>query len=578
MSVRRGFLFLLLAFITLGIYYPSIFAGATSIDDVQMITGFMNIERLDLKSLFLPGTSGYYYRPLLAVTFVVDNIFWGMHESFMHLENVIFHLINVILVFLIAERVAIRYQIEGKTVPLCAAIIFAVHPINTESVNWISGRTDLLAGIFILLSILLLLKSIQTNKTFWSGAACVAFLMGCFAKEVAVCALPGLLLLIVSFDRQESFRRGVAKRWLCCLMLSSTGFIYFLFRFFAFRQGDSGLKTAAVGVNSPAFNLLDIIQVGLKVYGFYLKKIFVPWPLNFAIISIPDYYLLFGVLLLILLAGLLWRRGLLSALCITGFCVLAPALLVPLGKMAWTPVAERYLYIPSATFSIAVTVLVSSKVLRERAPLRMPIFFMTSVLLALCVSTTVNRNIIWQNNITLFQDTLRHSPNFFLAQNALAYSLLQEGKRDEAKQILLSMEAPEGSKRGGKLVDSNKASVLMAEGDLSGAKKILVRNIEESGFLYEKIVEQIISINASLIAKERDAQKRNELVVETVGYFSKLHDRTGDPFIFYRIGQFYLNVGDKKGAQAYFSKAYQGSPDGTHYKMAALKLAEKLKP
>jgi len=577
MTIRRSFVVLFLIFVTLGIYYPSIFSGANSVDDVQMMTIYLNTDRFDLKELFLPGGSGYYYRPLLGLTFIFDKTIWGLNESFMHLENVIFHVVNVVLVFFIAVKVARRYSIEDRLLPMCAALLFAVHPINTESVNWISGRTDLLAGIFILLSILLLLNALQRENCLWGGAAALAFLLGCFAKEVAVCALPGLLFLVIFYDSDGSLAQRLRKRWGCFALLSSTAITYFLFRYLAFNHGDTGMKTVSAAVDAPSFNFLDTVRVILKVYGFYLKKIFIPWPLNFAIVRISDYYVIVGVILILAVAYLLYKRSVISALLLTSICVTAPALLVALVRMAWTPLAERYLYIPCATFCVAMSVLVYRYIAREDSFFRKPLYLIITLLLVLSAYATVNRNIVWQNNITLFQDTLLYSPDFFLAKNELAYALQQQGRGVEARALMISIVAPEGSKRGGKLVDSNRAGIMAAEGDLIGAKELLLRNIEDSGALFPRIAERIINIDMSLLKEERDKRKTRELREEILGFLLKLQEKDGDPFFYYRIGQFHLNNGDKKAAQHSFSEAYLRSPEGTHYKLAAKKLAEKLK-
>jgi len=576
MSIRRGFAVLLLIFVTLGIYYPSIFSGANAIDDPQMISAYLNVDRLDLRGLFLPGKSGYYYRPLLGLTLYFDSFIWGMRESFMHLENIIFHAVNVILVYFITIKVANSYSFENKVLPLCAALVFAVHPINTESVNWISGRTDLLACIFTLLAILLLFIALQRENILIGFAASAAFLLSCFAKEVAVCALPGLIFLVVCYDKQGSILERIQKRWLYAVFLAAATVTYFLFRFYAFNRGDSGMKLASETVKLPASNAFDAIRIVLKVLGFYTKKLFAPWPLNFAIVQISDYYVIIGVVLLVGLVYILYKRTIISALFLTSICIVLPALLAAFGKMTWTPLAERYLYIPAATFCIAISLILCNYLKNAKDVNRAVLLFLLPLVLVVCVYTTVSRNIVWQSNVTLFQDTLRNSPGFFLVQNALATALEQEGRRAEAKTLLLTMVAPEGNKRGEKLVDSNKARLMAAAGDLAGAKKLLLRNLDDAGVLYTNIAEQIITIDMTLLNKETDVCKVNELRREIIALLSKLREKSGDSLYFYRIGQFCLTIKDKKEAQHYFSLAYQHSKEGAYYKEAAKKLAEKL--
>lgn len=576
MALRPPFAVLLLIFVTLGIYYPTIFAGANSLDDLQMINAYINIDNIDLKSFFLPGSSGYYYRPILGLSFLIDRFAWGMHESIMHLENILFHTINTLLVYFIAVKAARTYAIDSILLPFCAALLFALHPINTESVNWISGRTDLLVGIFLLFSILLLLNARQNENLTLTAAASVSFLFACFAKEVAVCALPGLLAIIVFHNQDESLLTSLRKKWGCAAMLIATAAIYFLFRIAALSRGDTGMKAVTAAVNEPAFQLFDTIRVVLKVSGFYLKKLFIPWPLNFAIVRISDYYVIGGLLLVFLVIYMLYKRDMISAFLLSSVCVTAPALLIALARMAWTPLAERYLYASSATFAIAMSLSVYRYLHLKKLIDSKMMHLVVVLLFSLCAYTTVNRNIVWQSNLTLFKDTLNKSPDFYLAKNELAYALQQLGREKESREIILSIDAPEKSKRGKKLVDSNRAIIMAAEGDLIGAKKLLLRNIEDSGVLFPRIAEHLITVDTTLLNKERDKQKRRALEEEIIELLLKTREQTGNPFYFYRIAQTYLNFGNKKEAQHYFNEAYLRSPDNAYYKQAAKKLAETL--
>lgn len=577
MAIRPAFAVLLLIFITIGIYYPSIFAGANSLDDLQMIKAYINVDSIDLKSLFLPGSSGYYYRPLLGLSFTFDRFVWGMHESFMHLENILFHTINTLLVYFIAAKAARTYAIDSVPLSLCAALLFALHPINTESVNWISGRTDLLVGIFLLFSVLLLMSVRQHENLSLSAAASFSFLFACFAKEVAVCALPGLLAIIFFHNQYGSLLENLRKKWKCAAMLTATAVIYFLFRISALSRGDTGMNAVTAAMNEPTFQFFNTIRIVLKASGFYLKKLFIPWPLNFAIIRISDYYVIAGLLLVLVFVYILYKRDMISAFLLSSICVNAPALLIALSRMAWTPLAERYLYVPCATFSIAMSLLVYRLLLLKQLHHSKILHFTVALLLSVCAYTTVNRNFVWQNNITLYEDTLKKSPDFYLAKNELAYALQQQGREKESRDLILSIVAPEQSKRGKKLVDSNRATIMAAEGDLAGAKELLLRNIEDSGVLFPRIAEHVITINMTLLNKERDKRKRRLLEEEIIGLLLKTQEQNGDPFYYYRIAQTYLNFGYRKEAQRYFDEAYLRSSDDAYYKQAAKKLSEKLK-
>ncbi len=125
---------------------------------------------------------------------------------------------------------------------------------------------------------------------------------------------------------------------------------YFTLRHLATTH-DSGVIRALKGVVGGDYDLLNKVRVAFKVYGFYFKKLLIPWPLNFGIIEISGWYVLAGVVLAVLLLYLVWRADVPVPFGLMAFCALSPALLVVFGKMTWTPLAERYLYTSVALFA-----------------------------------------------------------------------------------------------------------------------------------------------------------------------------------------------------------------------------------
>ena len=144
---------LLIIFLSLGVYYPSIFGQVNTVDDFKLITSLINIDHIDLRHLFFPMSPLHYYRPILLLSFLFDRFVFFCAASFMHLDNIILHTINGVLVFLIVRELSRMFKIsENRYIALFASMLFILHPINTEAVNWISGRTDVLAGTFVFLA------------------------------------------------------------------------------------------------------------------------------------------------------------------------------------------------------------------------------------------------------------------------------------------------------------------------------------------------------------------------------------------------------------------------------------------
>lgn len=578
MKLKTPFIILLLVFSVLGVYYPSIFLPINSVDDERMINTLHNISHFSFKGLFLPGSSGYYYRPLLMATFIFDKFAWGFQESFMHLENILLHTINVILVFLIARKISATQNHDDGSIALAAALLFALHPINTEAVNWLSGRTDILAGAFVLMSLFFLLIALSDNCRSYCVLAAGSCFLGCLAKETAVFFYPAALALILLVDGGSPFRpsdilSSIRKRFAFHAIFTVACGAYLLVRQLAFARGDSGITHAAKGVIGSESNLLYTLKVIFKASGFYVKKLFYPFPLNFGIVKVSNYYIVVGIVLIIVLIYLAGRRNTVAALFIASFIVGSSAFLVAISRMAWTPLAERYMYIPCAMFSIAMVFVAASAARRYRLERGLVLF--SSLLFSVSAYATVSRNIVWQDNLTLFQDTVNKSPEFQTAKNDLAAALIAHGRKQDGFRVLKSMESTPVDTPYNDLIILNRAMILTDEDKVDEARALLLDNLSSDRKLYGDFLQKLISIDGMCMSKTRDRKKILKLRGEMIDLLVKLQAHTSDPYYYYRIGQLYLFNNNKAAASKYFAKAYEAAPDDVFYKAAAKKMADK---
>ena len=95
------------------------------------------------------GEASHYYRPLVTLTFFLDVQSWGLHPLGFHLTNVLAHAAVTLAVLAVARR-----TLDGEPAAAICALVFALHPLHTESVSFVSGRTDVLATLFFLLALL----------------------------------------------------------------------------------------------------------------------------------------------------------------------------------------------------------------------------------------------------------------------------------------------------------------------------------------------------------------------------------------------------------------------------------------
>jgi len=564
---------LFLSLVVLGIYYPAIFAPLNSVDDPGMYAYLLNTDSFTLNNIFASG-GGNYYRPVLIISYMMDKYIWGLEESFMHLENIVFHLFNTLLVFAIARKSALLQGLRSGTVPLISALFFAIHPLNTEVVAWIAGRTDLLAGFFLFLSVWLLLHKSTNSALIILSALCM--LISCLAKETAIFFLPAAIIFPFYITKCEtnraSFRETLLGNLKHILIFVIAGVVYFAFRTGTFTRADAGVSQVFSHVGGgKSLGLLPNVRLVLKAGGFYLKKLFIPFPLNFGITHVSDLYIPVGILLFVFVLWLLTRRTLSALFFVCAASVGSSALMIPLIKQTWTPLAERYMYIPSAFFVIGLTFVIYQW--EKRIQYQSFITGLLFLVAAIAFYGTSSRTVLWQDNLALYQDTFRKSPDFVPAQNEMANALYAEGKIREADSIITSIKIPDEllNRQYGLI---SKANVLINRADYTGARTLLNQLLTNPGKLEIEILEKMLKIDKLQIMGKKASIK--ELYPESVKTLTRLIELTGNPFYSYRLGIVHMQVGERAKALTAFNVVERTAVPTAYYRKSAEKLAKDL--
>ena len=563
----------------LAVFYPMLFAESNSVDDRDMIGNLLNMNTWSLKGLFVPGASGgLYYRPLLYLTFILDKDLWFLHESFMHLENILWHLINVLLVYSLAVHLLPPEKKNSSYLPLVAALSFGLHPLCTEPVNWISGRTDVMAGTFVLGSAVALLKFKLERSRKFLFLSIFSLLLGMLCKEVALAFVPGVLLLLVAKHPEEAtmesrpserFARIVQRLVPFLLVGAGSALLFFYLRSLAFSSNSSRItKTLKFIGNDPVHSVF----VCLRAFGFYLKKIYAPFPLNFAIVEVDPLYELLAIPLVLLCIWLVYRRTLVSAIFLSGAFLIAPSFLIAFNQIAWTPYAERYAYVPSAFIIVASVFYFGNKLQESRAGV---VKYGIPCLLVLLGLATLLRTIVWTSNLSLYGDTINKSPTFSNAWNEYAIALIHKGEFEKAKSALVSA---------GKLyrfeydqkADLNIAGILVLQGREDEAMKLFDKIISKTHGKSSLVYEHVVAHLYDRLLKSKDSAEKRQICHDLVRYSPKLYALNKDPYILFRMGQIYFSLGERQNALNYYKQAYTEFLEGDQYKTYAQKLIARL--
>lgn len=366
------------------------------------------------------------YWPLTNTSFWIEWRLWGMRPTGYHLTNLALHIAASLLIWTILREM----EIPGA---LLAALLFAVHPVNVESVAWIAQRKNTLALVFFLLSVLWYLKAEGSRRepsggaerrpvwlagqTRWYWLSVLAFLLAMLSKG-SVAILPAILLLIVWWQRGR-ITRGDVFRLLPFLPIA-VGLVYVNVWFQ--RHG-----------TDEVFRRADFIERLLGAAGtvwFYLYKALVPLNLNFVYpqwsIRTDDLRWWLPLLAVLAVTACLcrwrpapWVRAVLFAWLF--FCI---ALLPVMGFtdvyfMKYSLVADHYQHIAI----IGVIALVAAGWWRaydwapEPYDMLLPLGAIVTVGLLAVLSNRQSE--IYRDTITLFETTLERNPTSWMAHNNL---------------------------------------------------------------------------------------------------------------------------------------------------------------
>ncbi len=391
-------------------------------------------------------TSG---RPLVNASLALNYYFGGTDPLGYHVVNIIIHLLASLLLYGIVRRTLLldcfRDQFGSVSAELgfAAALIWAIHPLQTDSVEYASQRTESMMGLFYLATLYASFRYLTAGTRFgriFAGAvATIACLAGMACKEVMVSA-PVMVLL---FDRAFVARSipAAIKRSLPLYVGLSSGWALLLgLNIDAPRSHAAGLSAGL-----PAY-VWWFTQA--KVLMLYLKLSIWPWPLviHYATpflwtFSAAAPWLVPVVLLGVTTVILLWRRRPLGFLGAWFFIILSPTLVVPMPSEV---MAERRMYLPLA--ALVVLAILGGYAALARAELRLAKFERLSppswvvrtvmgaaiVLASVYCGVTSYRLAAFRDPITIWRDAVAHQPNNVRATINLGCALDGAGRHQEA--------------------------------------------------------------------------------------------------------------------------------------------------
>lgn len=403
------------------VYSPAMHTGFLFDDTTQMFA----LPSASLPMLSWIGPN----RPVLALTYFLNTRISPVDTTSYHYFNILIHTLCGILVFLVIRRLLEWAEVEGSArtpFAVFGALLFLLHPLQAESVAYISGRSESLCGMLGCASLAVFLYR-RTAAISWTAVLAVLLLFGAalLSKEQAV-ALP-LLFVLTDFWWSPDFSlRGVRANWKLYIVLAlaaACGVAFFWKMILGIGTGGSA------GFSMREFTWFQYLFTEFRAIVFYVFNFLVPANLNvdwdFPIShNILEHGAIVGLIVLLALAVAAWRYRRTFRLAGYGYFVFL-VLLSPTSSILpiKDPIADRRMYLPMLGL-----ILIAIDLLR-RLRIERKMMALGAVVLLLAASfATYARAEVWSDPILLWRDTAHKSPDKPRAHFQLGFAYFDQGR------------------------------------------------------------------------------------------------------------------------------------------------------
>ncbi len=445
---RKTFICLVLITVTLAVFWQVSNHEFVNFDDDDYVSENPHVQSVLSRQVIIwafTATRAANWHPLTWLSHMIDCQLYGLNPSGHHLTNVLFHLVNTLLLFLLLNRITGASWRSGFV-----AALFAVHPLHVESVAWVAERKDVLSTLFWLLTMWAYIYYVEKPRLHRYLLTLLTFALGLMAKPMLV-TLP-VVLLLLDYWPLKRFEIGQSASGLPAANQPSTiaekpgaqAFHLLLEKTPLFvLAAVSAFVTFVVQKSGGAVGALEVYPINIRVanalvsYVSYMVKMI--WPQNLAVFyphpgqSLPMWQAAAAGLLLLLISIAVIRAGRRQPYLPVGWLwylgTLVPVIgLVQVGAQA---MADRYTYVPLIGLFIMAAWGVPELLAKYR--------FQKTVLATLATILLVTLTLVskrqvrhWQNSLTLFQHAVEVTADNYVAHDSLGNALAQQGMLDQA--------------------------------------------------------------------------------------------------------------------------------------------------
>jgi len=522
-------------------------------DDDSYVTENSNVKKgLAKESVIWAFKSTFVsnWHPLTWLSHMLDVQLFGMNSGAHHIINVLFHILNTLLLFLVFRRMT------GEIWKSCfVAAFFAFHPLHVESVAWVAERKDVLSTFFWMLTMCCYAIYTERSRRSLYLLSLLFFMLGLMSKPMLV-TLPFVLLLLdywplrrFQFRYQDGSKNTHKKSIIISLIREKIPFFIL--------SAASCVITFIVQKKGGAIGSLDVFTLKARIantivsYAGYIGKMF--WPVKLSVFyPHPDVLLVWKVsgacFLLVsisfltikysrkypwLAVGWLWYLGTLVP--VIGF--------IQIGTQA---MADRYTYIPL----IGLFIIIAwgfPEVLSKWRYKGIKFFPIAATVLSILVVATWFQVRYWKDSITLFEHALEVTENNYVVHNNLGFALKREGRVTEAVENYLAALRINPDFE---MAHLNIGVILSGRGDNEAA----IKHYKEALRIEPDFISAYINLG--------NARLRQGRIADAISHYSEALRLDLDSEQAYNgLGVVMIRTGRIEKAIEFFEKALQLKPD-----------------
>lgn len=441
--------------LTFIVFYGSLKNNFTNWDDdVYILNNFLirDFSLENLGKIFLePMGTSQIYRPLAYLTYMIDYSIWELNPFGYHLSSLLFHLLNVALVFYLLRLLSNNLAVAGVV-----TLLFAIHPMKGEAIAWASARVDVVYATFYLAALIAYIFYIKNAfQSKYLIFSILLFIFSLLSKPAAV-SFPLACLLIDYF---------YARKWNVKLILDKIPFVVL-----AMAMGIVTLLAQrpdiAIGSGIEQFSWFERVFISSYTLLFYFFKTIFPIKLsNFYDFPQKLSFWHYGSLLVLgILAFAVYRmrenRNFIFGILFFVAHLLLVIHIIPTGNRFMA--ADRYAYLAQIGLLLSIAFLYLS----AKESVRNALLGAAAVLSIFYLAVSFNRNQVWNSGVTLWSDAILKNSNCSFCCFGLGNALINANQHALAqpyieKSILLNPNFAEAY--------SSRGSVRFALQDLNGA-------------------------------------------------------------------------------------------------------------